>query len=237
MTISLHPELQRRAKIALILGFALGLTVFFLLGGQRWLSLEFIKANRDGLLGFTQAHYGLTLFLAGLIYVLATAFSIPGGAVLSLAIGALFGRWVGTVVTVIGATIGATALFLAARFVFGEAVNRKLAQHPAGSKLLEGFSGNAFNYLLFLRLVPLFPFWLVNLVPAVTDIDIKTYVKATFLGIIPGSFIYVNLGHSLAEINSLKDLLSFEVLLALTLLGLFSLLPVFVNTSPQENSD
>ena len=228
MNIPLEPGQQRRAKIALILAFALGLAVFFLLGGQRWFSLESIKANRDGLMAYTQAHYGLMVFLAGLVYALSTAFSIPGGAVLSLAMGALFGRWVGTVITLFASTLGATAVFLAARFVFGEAVGRMLARHPATSKLLEGFRENAFNYLLFLRLVPLFPFWLVNLVPAVTAIDTKTYVKATFIGIIPGCFVYVNLGYSLGEINSLDDLLSFEVVLAFTLLGLFALLPVFV---------
>lgn len=232
MTIPLKPEHQRHAKIALILVFALGLAVFFLMGGQRWFSLETIKANRDGLMAYTQDHYGRMVLLAGLVYALSTAFSIPGGAVLSLAMGALFGRWVGTGITVLASTVGATALFLAARFVFGDVVNRKLARHPAAAKLLEGFRENAFNYLMFLRLVPLFPFWLVNLVPAVTAIDTKTYVKATFFGIIPGSFVYVNLGYSLAEINSLNDLLSFKVVLAFTLLGLFALLPVFVKKAP-----
>ena len=232
MTINLEPKQQRLAKLGLALLFALGLVVFFALGGQHWLSLDVIKAHWGGLLAYTQAHYVRMVFAAGLAYALSTAFSIPGGAVLSLVLGALFGRWVGTVITVFASTIGATGLFLGARFVFGEAVRRRLASHPVGARLLEGFREDAFNYLLFLRLVPLFPFWLVNLVPAVTTIDTKTYIKATFLGIIPGSFVYVNLGYSLGEISSLNDVLSFEVVLAFTLLGLFALLPVFVKKPP-----
>jgi len=228
MSLSLDSAQQRRAKIALILAFALVLSAFFLFGGQHWFSLDAIKANRDGLQAYTQAHFGLMVLLAGLVYAVSTAFSIPGGAVLSLAMGALFGRWVGTAITVFASTAGATALFLAARFVVGDLVSQKLSRYPATAKLLGGFREDAFNYLLFLRLVPLFPFWLVNLVPAVTEIDLKTYVKATFIGIIPGSFVYVNLGYSLGEINSLNDLLSFESILAFSLLGLFALLPVFV---------
>lgn len=228
MLNQLNEEQQSHLKIALVVLLCLVIAGFFMLGGERWLSLDVIKANRDGLIAYTQAHYGSMLLLSSLVYILSTAFSIPGGAILSLAMGVLFGRWLGTAITVFSSTLGATALFLAARFIFGDAVSRRLNQYPATARILEGFRQDAFNYLLFLRLVPIFPFWLVNLVPAITSIDTKTYFKATIIGVIPGCFVYVNLGHSLSEVNSAQDLVSFEAVLSFTLLGLFALLPVFL---------
>jgi uncharacterized membrane protein YdjX (TVP38/TMEM64 family) len=217
-------------KAALVVLFAVVLALFFLLGGDRWLSLEFIRDNRERLLAFTASHYGLMLLAAALVYILATAFSVPGGAVLSLAMGMVFGRGVGTVLTVLASTAGATLVFWAARFIFADAAHARLAGHPAATRLVEGFRADAFRYLLFLRLVPLFPFWLVNLVPAFTAIDTRTYVLATLVGVIPGSFVYVNLGQALGEIGSLKDLWSADVMLGLTLLGLLVVLPSFVKS-------
>jgi uncharacterized membrane protein YdjX (TVP38/TMEM64 family) len=215
-----------RAALALL--FIAVVAVFFLTGGDRWLSLEFIKDHRDRLLAFTEDHYFLMLLAAAAVYIAATAFSIPGGAVLSLAIGVIFGRFVGTLLTVLAATIGATLVFWAARFIFADAARARLSRYPAAARLIEGFQADAFRYLLFLRLVPLFPFWLVNLVPAFTDIKTRTYVLATLIGVIPGSFVYVNLGQALGEIGSTQDLLSGDVILGLTLLGLLAVLPALI---------
>lgn len=212
-------------KIALALAFAVVLAGFFLKGGDHWLSLEFVKQNRERLLAYTDSHYVLMLLGATVLYIAATAFSIPGGAVLSLTMGLVFGRVVGTLVTVLASTAGATLVFWAARFVFADAAGARLAGNPTAARLIGGFRRDAFRYLLFLRLVPLFPFWLVNLVPAFTAIDTRTYVLATLLGVIPGSFVYVNLGQALGEIGSLKDLLSGDVILALSLLGFLAVLP------------
>ncbi len=226
-------EQQRRVKWIILSVFGAGLGLFFLLGGSEWLSLQNIKAHRDQWLSYTEQHYALMLLTWGLIYVASTALSIPGGAALSLVIGFLFGRWVGTVLTVAAASVGAALVFLAARFVFADFVHKRLVQYPKAERIVRGFQRNAFNYLLFLRMVPLFPFWLVNLAPALTDVSLKTYVLATILGIIPGSFVYVNLGQSLGQIESANDLLSFEVLLSLFLLGLFALLPVLLKKQGQ----
>jgi uncharacterized membrane protein YdjX (TVP38/TMEM64 family) len=158
------------------------------------------------------------------VYTAATAISVPGAVLLSLATGFLFGRWVGTGVIVISATIGAALVFLAARYLFADAMRAKL-----GGKLRElsdGFARDAFSYLLFLRLVPLFPFWLVNLAPAFTDIRLSTYVAATAIGIIPGAFVFANLGQSLGRIQSTAQLVSPETLGALALLGILALVPV-----------
>jgi uncharacterized membrane protein YdjX (TVP38/TMEM64 family) len=221
---------QRRSylRVALVLLFAAVLAVFFLSGAERWLSLEFIKDHRDRLLAFTEGHYVPMLLASAAVYVASTAFSIPGATVLSLAMGMLFGRFVGTLATVLAATLGATLVFWAARFVFADAARARLAAHPAAARIIEGFQADAYRYLLFLRLVPLFPFWLVNLAPAFTNIGTRTYVLATLIGVIPGSFVYVNLGQALGGIGSLRDLVSADVILGLTLLGLLVLLPALV---------
>ena len=197
---------------------------FFALGGQHYLSLETIKANRDALLSFADRHFVAALAIAFVIYAGATALSLPGGLVLSLAMGFIFGRWVGTVLVVIAATVGATLVFLAARYLFADAARKRLG--ALGERINAGFTENAFSYLLFLRLVPAFPFFLVNLAPAFTAIPLRTYVLATLIGIIPGTFVYVNLGQTLGRIESLQGLVSRETLLAFGLLGLFALLPV-----------
>lgn len=215
------------AKGLVLLIFLGALAAFFVLGGGQWLSLEALKENRDTLLSYSQNHYVLMLFAAFVVYTVSTALSLPGGAVLSLALGFMFGRWAGTGVIVIAATTGATLVFLAARYLFAEAARKRMGEGVA-AKIIAGFHDNAFNYLLFLRLVPLFPFWLVNLAPAFTNISLRTYVMATFVGILPGSFVFANLGQSLGRIESMDQLLSGEILLAFMLLGGFALAPVLI---------
>jgi uncharacterized membrane protein YdjX (TVP38/TMEM64 family) len=212
------------SKLALAALFAVAIAAFFALDGPRFLSLESVKANRDALLAFADRHAVAAVALAFVVYAAATALSLPGGLVMSLAVGFVFGRWVGTVVVVLAATLGATLVFLAARYLFADAARRRLG--AAGERLNAGFTDHAFAYLLFLRLVPLFPFFLVNLAPAFTSIPLRTYVLATLIGIVPGTFVYVNLGQALGRIESLSGLVSRETLLAFALLGLLALAPV-----------
>lgn len=213
-------------RVALLAAFIGGLVAFFVLGGHRWLTLDALKAHRDALLQFTAQHYGAMLAAALLIYAGAVALSVPGASILSLALGLLFGRWIGTLAIVAAATAGATLVFLAARYLFADVARRRFGARI--NRLIGGFQRDAFNYLLFLRLVPLFPFWLVNLVPAFTAVPTRTYVAATFIGIIPGSFVFANLGASLGRIESTADLLSPTALAAFFLLGVFALVPVVV---------
>ena len=219
---------RRRSGLKLVLGtlFAGALIAFFALGGPDYVSLETIKRHRDALLAFTDAHFAAALAIAFLVYVAATAFSLPGGLVLSLTMGFVFGRWVGTALVVVAATVGATLLFLAARYLFADAARKRLGAW--GEKINAGFTENAFSYLLFLRLVPLFPFFLVNLAPAFTTVPLRTFVLATLIGIIPGTFVFVNLGQALGRIDSLHGLVSGEVLAGLALLAAFALVPVVV---------
>lgn len=204
--------------------FVGGLIAFFALGGQQYLSLERIQANRDALLDFTQRNYALMIIIALLVYIVSTALSVPGAIILSLLCGFLFGRWMGTLVIVIGASIGASLVFLAARYLFADAARAKMG--GLAEKINQGFTKDAFNYLLFLRLVPAFPFWLVNLAPAFSNVSLRTYASATALGIVPGSFVFANLGQSLGSINSLSGLVQPSTLIAFALLGVISLVPV-----------
>jgi uncharacterized membrane protein YdjX (TVP38/TMEM64 family) len=212
----------RWIKLALAVLFLGGIAAFFALGGDHYLDLDTIKANRDSLLAFTHTHFAASLAIAFVIYVGTVALSVPGGLILSLTMGFIFGRWIGTVLVVVAATVGATIVFVAARYIVADVVRHLGA---VGQRINAGFTANAFQYMLFLRLVPVFPFFLVNLAPAFTAIPLRTFTLATFVGIIPGSFVFANLGQTLARIDSLQGLVSVETLGALALLGLLALLP------------
>ncbi|MFB3884092.1 MAG: TVP38/TMEM64 family protein [Thermodesulfobacteriota bacterium] len=213
-------------KIFILCIFAGGFAAFFILGGHRYLNFETIKANRALLLTYTQNHYWGMLAGSVVVYTASTALSLPIATVLSLAIGFLFGLWVGIGIIIFSATLGATLVFLAARYLFAETAQRRMG--ATGKKIISGFHENAFNYLLFLRLVALFPFWLVNLAPAFTPIKLRTYVVATAIGITPGSFVFANLGQSLGSIETPRHLLSLRTLSAFMLLGVLALIPVVV---------
>ena len=133
-----------------------------------------------------------------LTYVAVTALSLPGAAILTILGGFLFGWAVGATATVVAATLGASIIFLVARSSFGDVLARKAG--PVLKKIVDGFAEDAFNYLLFLRLVPLFPFWLVNIAPALVGVKLKTFLIATFIGIIPGTLAFAVLGSGLDSI-------------------------------------
>jgi uncharacterized membrane protein YdjX (TVP38/TMEM64 family) len=201
-----------------------GIGAFFYFDLGHYLSLDALKANRDTLLQYTTSHYGTAVALFILIYILQTTFSLPGGAILTLTGGFLFGSLMGTLFVNVGATAGATLAFLAARYLLRDWVEQKFGDRL--DPIQEGFANNAFSYLMTLRLIPAFPFFLVNLVSGLTRVNLGTYVLATSLGIIPGSFVFAFAGRQLGSINSLSEIASPPVLLAFTLLGLLALMPV-----------
>jgi uncharacterized membrane protein YdjX (TVP38/TMEM64 family) len=213
-------------RLIVVAIFVGALVAFFAFGGNEYLHLESVKRHREALQSFVAMHYAPALLIAFLVYAAATAFSLPIAIVLSLTIGFLFGRWVGTAVVVTAATVGATLLFVAARYLFADAARKRLGS--VGERINAGFTANAFLYLLFLRLVPLFPFFLVNLAPAFTTIPLSTFVVATAVGIIPGTFVFVNLGQALGSIESLKGLVSPELIGSFLLLAMLALVPVIV---------
>lgn len=195
----------RLAILAVILG-ALG--AYFALDGGRYLNLETFLVHRQRLLDYTGDHFWAVLAITAALYTAAAALSIPGGSLRSLAVGFLFGHWIGFAIIVASATAGATLAFLSARYLFAHAVQRRLGGR--GIRLMRGFESNAFFYLLFLRLVPLFPFSLVNLAPGVTSVRVRVFVGATIIGIAPASFVTASVGRLLAVGAPLRDLTAFE---------------------------
>jgi uncharacterized membrane protein YdjX (TVP38/TMEM64 family) len=152
------------------------------------------------------------------------ALSLPGAAIMTLAGGFLFGSLLGTIYVNLGATSGATLAFLAARYLLRDWVESKFGNRLG--PIQDGFAKNAFNYLMTLRLIPIFPFFLVNLVSGLTRVNLATYMTATAVGIIPGSFVYAYAGRQLGTINSLKEIASPNVISAFVLLGLLALVPI-----------
>jgi uncharacterized membrane protein YdjX (TVP38/TMEM64 family) len=218
------PILRRRKKLLIGGLFLAGLTLFFLLDLQRYLTFETIKAHRDRFLAFTETHYAIAVGTYIVTYGVVTAMSLPGAAILTLLGGFLFGPIPTTLYVNIGATVGATVVFLAARYLLRDWVEGKFGSRL--SAVQEGFRKNAFSYLLTLRLIPFFPFFLVNLLAGLTRVRLMTYITATAIGIVPGTFVYAYAGRQLGTINTLSEIASPRVLGALTLLGLLTLIPV-----------
>lgn len=229
MTVARPPWL-RFLPLALILG-ALGAA--YALGLHRYLSFEVLAENRALLLAWTQDHTALALAIFMLAYVAVVALSLPGGAVATLTGGFLFGAWLGGLTAVIAATIGATLLFLAARTALGDSLRAKAG--PGLRKLEDGFKRDALSYLLVLRLVPAFPFFLVNLAPAFLGVSLRTYLIGTFFGIMPGAFVFASVGAGLGAVfdrgerPDLSIILTPPVLLPLLALAALALVPVIWN--------
>jgi uncharacterized membrane protein YdjX (TVP38/TMEM64 family) len=210
-------------KIAMVLAIVVAMAAFFYFDLGGFLSLQALKDNRDDLLSFTETQSALAGALFVLIYVAVVGLSLPGAVILTLAGGFLFGAVWGTLFVNLGATTGATLAFLASRYLLRDWVERKFGKWLG--PVQEGFAKNAFSYLITLRLIPLFPFFVVNLLSGLTRVNVGTYVAATALGIIPGSFVYAYAGRQLGTINSLKDIASPGVIGAFVLLGLLALVP------------
>jgi uncharacterized membrane protein YdjX (TVP38/TMEM64 family) len=219
--------IKRFVPLVVLLG---GLAAFFGFGLEQYVSFNALRDNREVLLALVH-RYGL---LASLAYVVAYAtvvmLSLPGGAVLSITGGFLFGTVWGTVHIVFSATLGATLLFLIAKTSVGDLL--RATAGPWLQRMQAGFQENALSYLLVLRLVPLFPFFVVNLVPAFLGVALSTYILGTFVGIIPGALVYASVGAGLGSLFdtggefSAKDVLTPQILTALIGLALLALIPV-----------
>ncbi len=214
--------------ICLLIG--IGVAIYFKL--YRFLSFNMLQQHYQFLQRWTNDHYALAALMFMVIYFIATAVSFPGAVFLTLTSGLLFGLFWGTLYVVVGATAGATLLFLIVRLSFGDWIARRAQGWVL--RMEQGFNKNAFNYLLFLRLVPLFPFWVVNIVPALLDMKARSYIFATFVGIIPGTFVYVLVGNGLGAILAqhktpdLRVIFTPSVLIPILALAVLSVVPVVV---------
>jgi uncharacterized membrane protein YdjX (TVP38/TMEM64 family) len=227
--------------VVLIAGLGLALA----LGLPDYLDCTTLRDNRAWLVSWVDAHrlFAALAFMA--IYALAVALSVPGSAALTVTGGFLFGAPLATGLVVVAATVGAAALFLAARTALGDLLRARAG--PWFARLERGFAENALSYLLFLRLVPLFPFFVVNLVPAFLGVTLRTYVIGTFVGIIPGAFVFAGIGAGLGGILDRGQQCTFgnaltpTVLVALIGLAVLALVPViykkWIRPSPPNPAD
>jgi uncharacterized membrane protein YdjX (TVP38/TMEM64 family) len=169
-----------------------GLGAYFGFGLHEFVTLEALREHHDLLTDWVAGHGPRAGIYFAAIYAVAVAFSIPGATLMTITAGFLFGPYLATLYVVFGATAGATILFLAARYAFSDILRARAG--AAMAKMADGFNENPVSYMLILRLVPLFPFWLVNLVPAFLGVTLATFVITTLFGIVPGTFVYALLG-------------------------------------------
>ncbi len=220
-------DIKRYIPIALMAA-GLGVAIYF--DVHKLLSFETIGNYYGDLKNYIEAEYLLSILLFATAYIAAVALSIPGASILSLLYGALLGTVTAGVLVVIAATIGATMIFLAARYAFQDTLKRRAG--PWLTKMQAGFNENAVSYMLFLRLVPAFPFFVVNLAPAFLNVQLRVYIITTLLGIIPGTFVYVSIGSGVGYVieqgktPDLSVLTSPQVILPLVALGVLSLIPI-----------
>lgn len=209
-------------KIGLLALLLAAIVTFFVLDLQQYATLDYLKQQQQTLFEYYQQNTFLVLAVFGLIYVLVTALSLPIAAALTLLGGALFGLSVGLVIVSFASTIGATLAFLMARFLARDYVQKNYSKQL--SKINSGFEREGAFYLFALRLVPAFPFFMINIVTALMPVKTRTFYWVSQLGMLPGTAVYVYAGTQLAQIESLSDVASPSLLLAFALLGLFPLI-------------
>ncbi|MBI4650012.1 TVP38/TMEM64 family protein [Candidatus Desantisbacteria bacterium] len=191
------------------------------------LTFENLKNNKEYLNSFVKQNYLSSVFLYIIIYILVVSLSIPGAAILTLAAGYLFGITPGAIYVNFGATTGAGLAFLFTRYILGEWMQKTYQDKLA--KFNNEIKTNGYSYLLMMRLLPVFPFFLINILAALTTIPFITFIWTTSVGIIPGSLVYVSAGSQLNTISSLKDIVSLKILFTFIVLMLFVLIPIIRN--------
>lgn len=213
---------MKESRIILLITLAILIGLFFVFDYQQYLSLDMLKSKQQQIHAYNQANPNITIMLYMLVYIMTTALSLPGATLLTLAGGGVFGLWMGTLMVSFASTIGASAAFLGARFLFRDAV-----KHKFGNRLKaidEGIAKEGAFYLFSLRLVPIVPFFLINLLMGLTTIKTHTFYWVSQLGMLAGTLVYVNAGTQLAKIESLTDILSPTLFASFVLLGIFPLM-------------
>ncbi|MFP4520412.1 MAG: TVP38/TMEM64 family protein [Oceanicaulis sp.] len=207
---------------------AAGLALFFALGGQQYLNANAAMAMLRDFTSFVEANLWLAALAYLIFYALAVAISVPGAIWFTLGAGFLFGPWLGAGIAVLGATIGATILFLAARYAFAGWVREKFPGYV--KRLQDGFSQDAFTYVMILRLIPVFPFFVINLATALLNVPLRAFVLASLIGMAPGAYVYAAVGGKLSNVveegvPSFTELLDLELILALVVFAALAVFP------------
>ena len=210
------------SRTLLLIVIASAIAAFFFFGGQHYLTLDMLKSQQATIAAFRDGHAVLSFAIYGLIYIAVTALSLPGAAILTLAGGAIFGLLWGTIIVSFASSIGATLAFLAARFLFKDSIQAKFGDRL--NAINDGIARDGAFYLFTLRLVPLFPFFVINLLMGLTTLKTTTFYWVSQLGMLAGTLVYVNAGTQLAKIESLSDILSPALVGSFALLGVFPLI-------------
>ena len=210
---------MKNIKVLVALVAVALIAAFFIFDLGQYLSLDYLKSKHQSLLDFYAENRLLTILGFFATYVGVAALSLPGAAILTLAGGAIFGFFTGLVVVSFASTLGATLAFLFSRFMFRDAVQNKFGSHL--QTINKGVEEEGAFYLFTLRLIPVVPFFIVNLLMGLTKIKTLVYALVSQLGMLPGTAVFVNAGNQLAQIDSPKDILSPQLLFAFALLGIF----------------
>jgi uncharacterized membrane protein YdjX (TVP38/TMEM64 family) len=208
-------------RLVLVAAVAGAAVAYYATGLNERLNGQTLRANLDTYRDQVRASETLAVVVFFGVYVLVAATSLPVAVWLSLLAGALFGRWLGTAVVIVAATSGATLAFLSSRYLFRDFVRRRFGGRLAA--LNAGVERDGAYYLFTMRLIPAIPFWLINLGMGLTPMRVATFAAVSFVGMLPGTFLYVNAGTELANINSPRDVVSLPVLGSLVLLGVLPL--------------
>lgn len=204
-------------RLAPLLVLAAATALVFATDLDRYLSMEVLSENYHELRDWAAAHPVVAPLAFGIVYAAGVAVSIPGAAIMTVAGGLMFGLVLGTLVVVVSATLGATLVFLIAKTALGEPLRRRASGWI--KRMEDGFREDALSYLLVLRLVPIFPFWLVNIVPAFLGMRLASYVLATFLGILPGTAVIASIGNGVGEILEAGERPDLSIIFAPEVLG------------------
>lgn len=213
---------RENKKIVVVIIMVALVSAFFALDLHRYLTFEYMKSKQAEFQCYYDQHKLFMILLYMVVYITVTALSLPGATVMSLVGGAVFGLWVGLVSVSFASTIGATLAFLVSRFLLGDFVRDRL-----GDKLKtvnEGMEKDGYFYLFSLRLVPIFPFFVINLAMGLTPIRTRDFYIASQIGMLPGTLVYINAGTQLGKIESAGGILSPALILSFALLGVFPLI-------------
>ncbi|MEW6587201.1 MAG: TVP38/TMEM64 family protein [Nitrospirota bacterium] len=206
-------------KIAVLVAVSCLIILFWAFDLRQYLTLSYIKESLDRFEMLYSHHPAAVIAAYMAIYILATSLSLPGAAVLTIAGGALFGLWTGTLVVSFASTTGATLACAVSRFILRDWVQNKFSQRL--SKVNEGIAREGIFYLFTLRLIPVFPFWMINLLMGLTKMPLFKFYLVSQVGMLPGTLVYVNAGREIARIESLKGILSPGLILSFVLIGIF----------------
>lgn len=231
-TLQRYMEIDMLKKLLLLATAIILIALFFIFDLQHILTLDGLKARMDDFRDWQQRSPVLVAASFFVIYILVTALSLPGAAILTLAAGGLFGLTSGLIIVSFASSIGATLAFLVSRYLLRDSIEKKFSSRLKA--INEGIEHDGAFYLFTLRLVPIFPFFLINLLMGLTKIKTLTFYLVSQIGMLAGTIVYVNAGTQLAQIDSLKGILSFNLLISFALLGLFPLIAKAIISSVQK---